>query len=62
MIKATYGRSLWPVIVFFIKGEAIHPEWTVQTIEADYDGVYDITKVDEKDFGGEMAHWEVGGV
>ena len=40
----------------------IHPEWTVQTIEADYDGVYDITKVDEKDFGGEMAHWEVGGV
>nr|DAO89015.1 MAG TPA: hypothetical protein [Caudoviricetes sp.] len=64
--KADDKSDLWTLSVardsFFIKGEAIHPDWTVQTIEAAYDGVYDITKVDEKDFGGEMAHWEVGGV
>lgn len=64
--KADDKSNLWTLSVardsFFIKGEAIHPDWTVQTIEAAYDGVYDITKVDEKDFGGEMAHWEVGGV
>ena len=47
---------------FFVKGEAVHPDWTVQTIEAAYDDVYDVTKADFKDFGGEMSHWEVGGV
>lgn len=46
---------------FFIKGRAIHPEWTVQTIEAAYDDVYDVTKSDFKDYGGDMRHWEVGG-
>lgn len=46
---------------FFVKGEAIHPEWKVQAIEAAYDDVYDVTKVDFKDFGGDMSHWEVGG-
>lgn len=45
----------------FVKGEAVHPDWTVQTIEVAYDDVYDVTKVDVKDFGGEMAHFEVGG-
>ena len=35
---------------------------TAQKVEAYYDGVYDVSKVDEKDVGGDMAHWEVGGV
>jgi len=46
---------------FFVKGEAVHPEWTVQTLEAAYDNVYDVTKIDVKDFGGDMGHFEVGG-
>lgn len=64
--RAEDKSGLWTLSVsrdsFFVKGEAVHPEWSVQTIEAYYDGVYDITKVDEKDFGDDMAHWEVGGV
>lgn len=64
--RADDKNGLWTLSVsrdsFFVKGEAVHPEWSVQTIEAYYDGVYDITKVDEKDVGGDMAHWEVGGV
>ena len=46
---------------FFVKGEAVHPDWTEQTIEAAYDDVYDVNTVDFKDFGGDMSHWEVGG-
>ena len=57
--------ALWTLSVgrncFFVKGEAVHPDWTVQTIEAAYDDVYDVTKVDFKDFGGDMSHWEVVG-
>lgn len=45
---------------FVVKGEAVHPDWSVQKIEATYSDVYDISKVDVKDFGGEMAHFEVG--
>ena len=45
---------------FFVKGEAVHPDWTVQKIEAAYDDVYDVSKVDFKDFGGEMSHFQVG--
>lgn len=45
---------------FVVKGEIVHPDWTVQKIEAAYSDVYDISKVDKKDFGGEMAHFEVG--
>lgn len=46
---------------FFIKGRAVHPDWSAQKLEAAYDDVYDVTKVDFKDFGGDMSHWEVGG-
>lgn len=46
---------------FFVKGEAIHTDWASQKIDATYDDVYDVTKVDFKDFGGDMSHWEVGG-
>ncbi len=59
---------------FFIKGVALPPETTpqgkpvrpemvVDVVESMYDHVYNITKVDEKDFGSQdMQHWEVGGV
>ena len=48
---------------FFIKGEAVEPEKTEQTIETLYDDVYKVTKVDVKDFGSaSMRHFEVGGV
>lgn len=64
--RADDKSDLWTLSVgrncFFVKGEVVHPDWTVQTIEAAYDDVYSITKVDLKDFGGGMAHWEVGGV
>lgn len=46
---------------FFVKGKAVHPDWSNQKISAAYDYVYDVKKVDFKDFGGEMSHWEVGG-
>lgn len=46
---------------FFVKGEAVHPDWPAQKIDATYDGVYDVNTVDFKDFGGDMSHWEVGG-
>lgn len=46
---------------FFVKGKAIHPDWSSQKISAAYDYVYDVKTVDFKDFGGEMPHWEVGG-
>ena len=63
--RAEDKTGLWTLSVgrncFFVKGEAVHPDWTVQTIEAAYDSVYDVTKVDFKDYGGEMSHWEVGG-
>ena len=44
---------------FFVKGEAVHPDLDAQTIEMMYDHVYDITTIDEKDFGG-LQHWEIG--
>ncbi len=53
---------------FFVKGEALPPEGMEADKVADYvemafDHVYNITKVDEKDFGSpDMQHWEVGGV
>lgn len=57
--------SLWTLKpgqdCFFIKGRAVHPDWSAQKLEAAYDGVYDVTKVDFKDYGGDMSHWEVGG-
>lgn len=46
---------------FFVKGNVVEPDMTVQDINLKYDNVFNITKVDEKDFGGGMAHWEVGG-
>jgi hypothetical protein len=53
-INGTGGAS------FFIKGEVIMPDKTYETIESMVDDVYNVTKVDEKDFGN-LQHWEVGG-
>lgn len=50
---------------FFVKGVALPPDGTpperaADVVESMYDGVYNITKVDEKDFGG-LRHFEIGG-
>lgn len=46
---------------FFVKGVAVESESTTrQLIEAKYEDVYSMTKIDEKDFGS-LQHWEVGG-
>ena len=37
---------------FFIKGEVVEQDASVQLIEMAYDHVYNVTKIDEKDFGG----------
>ena len=63
--RAEDKSGLWTLTAnrstFFVKGEVVQ-DWTSQKIEAQYGGVYDVSKVDEKDVGGDMAHWEVGGV
>lgn len=46
---------------FFVKGVAVEPGLSVGYLEMLYDHVYDVTKVDEKDFGS-LPHWEAGGV
>lgn len=47
---------------FFVKGVVVEPVQGFQYINANYDDVYRVTKVDEKDFGSpDMQHWEVGG-
>lgn len=48
---------------FFVKGEAVEPDKSLEFIEMKYDHVYDITKIDEKDFGSAgLRHFEVGAV
>lgn len=63
--RANDKSNLWTLQpgqdCFFVKGQAVHPDWSAQKLEAAYDGVYDVTKVDFKDYGGDMSHWEVGG-
>lgn len=39
--------------------EGVKPEMVAEVVEANYDNVYHISKVDTKDFGG-LAHFEVG--
>lgn len=45
---------------FFVKGVAVHPDLPVGQIEMMYQHVYNITTIDEKDYGC-LQHWEVGG-
>lgn len=44
----------------FVKGEVVEPDLSEEKISLAYDGVYNVTKVDEKDFGG-LPHFEIGG-
>ena len=46
---------------FFVKGEAVEPDAGREAIELAHDGVYTVTRVACRDFGG-LRHWEVGGV
>lgn len=45
---------------FFVKGEVVEDR-SFEAISLGHDDVYNITKVDDKDFGGDMSHWQVGG-
>ena len=61
--EAPDRNGVWtmkPGETFFVKGEVVEPEMSFENISRKYDGVYRITKVDEKDFG-RLKHWEVGG-
>lgn len=61
--SAADKNGLWTLRIgdFFVKGEVVEDN-DFQYINANYDDVYRITKVDKKDFGSEsMLHWEVGG-
>lgn len=64
--RAEDRRNIWTLSTdrktFFVKGEVVEPGKSVEFINMKYDNVYDVTKVDEKDFGSpDMRHWEVGG-
>lgn len=62
--NALEKTGLWtldPENTFFVKGEVVIPGQSFQFINSHYNDVYEITSVDPKDFGGDMAHWEVGG-
>ena len=56
--------GLWTLSVdagtFFVKGEVVEQGKTEQYINLTHDGVYTVSSVDNKDFGG-LPHWEVGG-
>lgn len=61
--SAADKSNLWTLRIgdFFVKGEVVEDK-DFQYINANYDDVYRITKVDKKDFGSEsMRHYEVGG-
>ena len=62
--RAEDKRELWTLSTggdtFFVKGAVVEPDAGVDLIEMKYDGVYTVTKVDNKDYGG-LKHWEVGG-
>lgn len=64
--NATDKSGLWTLSVngnggntFFVKGEFVTDN---ETVALAHDDCYNVTKVDEKDFGSApMQHWEVGG-
>ena len=65
-LAAADKSGLWTLSVngnggltFFVKGEFVTDKEDVAMAQ---DGCYNVTKVDEKDFGSvDMRHWEVGG-
>lgn len=64
--NAADKSGLWTLSVngdggntFFVKGEFVTDN---ETVALAHDDCYNVTKVDEKDFGSaSMQHWEVGG-
>ena len=62
--RAADKSGLWTLTpdrnTFFVKGEVVEADKSEEYINMMHDGVYTVTKVDEKDFGG-LPHWEVGG-
>lgn len=65
-IKAENKSELWTLGLgpsnFFVKGILIEPDKPSSVIENTNDNVFNITKVDRKDYGSKsMQHWEVGG-
>lgn len=65
--RAEDKSEIWTLSVdqntFFIKGEVVEPEQNRMYFDMKYDDVYNVTKIDTKDFGSPaMQHWEVGGV
>ena len=64
--RAERRDGLWTLSTggdtFVVKGEAVEPGASFERISLTYDGVYTVTKVDERDFGSPaLQHWEVGG-
>lgn len=58
----TTGLRTWFVKGVAVPPAAMAPEKVAEYINMMYDGVYNVTKVDEKDFGSpEMQHFEIGG-
>lgn len=53
-VNGSGGKTL------FIKGEVVDLNATEEKLNMAYDDVYNVTKVDVKDFGG-LKHFEVGG-
>lgn len=45
---------------YFVKGE-VAEQLSIAALKQKYDYVFDVTTVDVRDFGGDMAHWQVGG-
>lgn len=63
--RAADKSGLWTLSAdrntFFVKGEVVEDE-SEEYINLMHDGVYTVTKVDEKDFGSAaLRHFEVGG-
>lgn len=62
--RANDKSTLWTLDTvnncFFVRGEVVEPDRDFQYINANYDDVYRVTKVDVKDFGN-LRHIQVGG-
>ena len=45
---------------YFAKGD-ISEQMSLKELRQAHEYVYDVSTVDIRDFGGDMAHWQVGG-
>lgn len=65
-VNAVDKSGLWTLDTgrntYFIKGIVVAPKQSELLTQLSHDGVYNVTKVDAKDYGSpSMQHWEVGG-